>query len=448
MSEEIIWDYLLSKLNNKYAVAGIMGNLYAESPLNPKKLQSSYQSKLGFTNEIYTSAVDNNKYSNFVYDNAGYGIAQWTYWSRKRDLLTFARERKTSIGNLEMQLEFMLKELQQHSNIIKALMLATSVREASDIILLQYEKPSDQSEKVRIKRSNFGMDYYNKFATITIKEGDNMAIDFNKYISSTGIHYISNSGSDEHKQYTGGTAGDQTGHEWELKAWYNRPWTVVLRYPDQTVALEIAKLSIAAALNNKIGYDQSQRTTYWKQLKAANFDPSAITIPCEQDCTAGVSANVRAAGYLCGIKALQQIPICSSRNMREEFTKAGFKALTASKYTSSTKYLLPGDILLYVNHHAAANVTIGSAVKNEWHPGTPTIVVPTTDDDVKKPYVEIINGNANVRSGPNTSYKSLGVAKKGQKFKYFGYQYSNGWNLIEFEEQTGWVSDLYSEVIK
>ena len=158
-----------------------------------------------------------------------------------------------------------------------------------------------------------------------------MAINFDKYIYSTGIHYISNSGSDENKKYNGGEAGDQTGHEWELKAWYNRPWTVVLRYPDQAVALKIAQLSLAAALNNKIGYDQYQRTTYWKQLKAANFDPSAITTPCEEDCTAGVSANVRATGYLFNIKALEDIPICSSRNMRPEFVKAGFKALTDSK---------------------------------------------------------------------------------------------------------------------
>ena len=41
-----------------------------------------------------------------------------------------------------------------------------------------------------------------------------MGINFDKYILSTGTHYISNSGSDERKQYHGGAAGDQTGHEW------------------------------------------------------------------------------------------------------------------------------------------------------------------------------------------------------------------------------------------
>lgn len=276
-----------------------------------------------------------------------------------------------------------------------------------------------------------------------------MAINFDKYIYSTGTHYISNSGSDENKKYTGGEAGDQTGHEWELKAWYNRPWTIVLRYPDQAVALKIAQLSIAAALNNKIGYDQSQRTTYWKQLKAANFDPSAITIPCEQDCTAGVSANVRAAGYLFNIKALEDIPICSSRNMRPEFVKAGFKALTDSKYLTSGKYLLPGDILLYENHHGAANVTLGSKVKNEWHPDStiqPTIPEKSEKTDIFNKYIQII-GNVHVRKGPDKTYDSLGVVKKGDEIPYWDKTFDNGWFLVEYNGQLAAISNKYGKVI-
>lgn len=286
-----------------------------------------------------------------------------------------------------------------------------------------------------------------------VEEGAKMAINFDKYLYSTGTHYISNSGSDENGSYTGGKAGDQTGKEWCLKAWYNRPWTVVLRYPDQSVALEIAKLSIAAALNDKIGYDQNQRTTYWTQLKAAGYDPSKITVACEEDCTAGVSSNVRAAGYIFGIKALQDVPICSSRNMKSEFTKAGFQALTASKYLTSGKYLLPGDILLYESHHAAANVTLGSAVKNDWHPGEIPVTpsgddVPSkTPDDVKGPFVEV-TGSVNVRKGPSTDYGTLGTAKSGEKLHYFGYTYpDNGWLLIEYDKQTAWISGKYGKVV-
>lgn len=288
-----------------------------------------------------------------------------------------------------------------------------------------------------------------------------MATNYDKYLYSTGTHYISNSGKDENGSYNGGKAGDQTGHEWELKAFYNRPWTVVLRYPDQAVALKIAELSIDAALNNKIGYDQSQRDTYWKQLKAVNYDPSKITVACEEDCTAGVSANVKAAGYIFGIKALENIPLCSSRNMRQEFTKAGFIALTSSKYLTSGNYLLPGDILLYENHHAACNITLGSAVKEQWNPDSyATQHKPTTDDGIEPPveeippfnledgpFVTVTGSSVFVRKGPDTSYGSLGVVHAGDRLHYFGFDYpTNSWHLVEFQGQTGWVSNKYAQV--
>ena len=53
-------------------------------------------------------------------------------------------------------------------------------------------------------------------------------IDFSKYKGK-----ISNSGRDENGKLKGGKTGDQTKHEWEIKDWYNRPWSCVLRYPKQ-----------------------------------------------------------------------------------------------------------------------------------------------------------------------------------------------------------------------
>ena len=181
---------------------------------------------------------------------------------------------------------------------------------------------------------------------------------------------ISNCGHDERGKYSGGTAGDQAGEEWKIINWYNRPWNVVLRYPDQRVQNDLAYLGRAAAQNDKIGYDQNQRTTYWTQLQKAGYDPAKITVKCEADCSSGVAANVKAAGYRLGISALQNVSKdCYTGNLRAALKKAGFQEYTDSKYLTSDQYLLPGDILLYEGHHTATNLDQGSKAIVEYTEG-------------------------------------------------------------------------------
>lgn len=163
--EKIIWDYLFEKIGNSYGVAGLMGNLYAESALRSNNLQNSYEKKLGFIDEIYTASVDNGTYANFVRDGAGYGLAQWTHWSRKEALFKYVRNKNKSIGDLTTQLEFLYKELSEsYKSVLSALKNATSVRNASDIVLTKYERPANQSESVQIKRAGYGQKYYDKYA--------------------------------------------------------------------------------------------------------------------------------------------------------------------------------------------------------------------------------------------------------------------------------------------
>ena len=56
--------------------------------------------------------------------------------------------------------------------------------------------------------------------------------------------------------------------------------------------------------------------------------------------------------------------------MRKAFANAGFEELTDSKYLTSDKYLLPGDVLLYEGHHVAMNLDYGSEVEPAVKPET------------------------------------------------------------------------------
>lgn len=176
-NEQKIWNYLIAKGMNAYGVAGLMGNLYAESALEPKNLQNTYEKSLGYTDSSYTTAVDNGSYKNFVKDSAGYGLAQWTYWSRKENMLNFARAAGKSIGDLEMQLDFLYKELSEsYSGVLSTLKSATSVKAASDVVLTKFECPADQSSSAKTKRANYGQTYYDKYASTSNDSQSNSTI--------------------------------------------------------------------------------------------------------------------------------------------------------------------------------------------------------------------------------------------------------------------------------
>ena len=163
--ENVIWTFLLSQIGNEYGVAGLMGNLYAESGLKSTNLQNSFNKKLNITDEEYTSLVDGNNYPNFVTDKAGYGLAQWTYHSRKKNLLDFARQKGTSIGDMSMQLEFLIHELKTgYKAVFDTLASAKSVEEAAVIVLTGYEKPANQGDAIKKKRTAYGQTIYDKYA--------------------------------------------------------------------------------------------------------------------------------------------------------------------------------------------------------------------------------------------------------------------------------------------
>lgn len=162
MSKEM-WDYLKGKGYSDIAVAGIMGNLYAESGLVPNNLQQIYNASLGMTDEEYTRAVDQGTYTNFVRDMAGYGLAQWTFWSRKEALLQLAKSRGRSIADLYVQLDHLCNELQEFG-LTSKLNACNTVRDASNIMLFEFEKPYDTGTQVQNARANWSQEFYDKYA--------------------------------------------------------------------------------------------------------------------------------------------------------------------------------------------------------------------------------------------------------------------------------------------
>lgn len=165
MEDKKIWDYLINEIKNPYGVAALMGNLYVESKLNPMFLESSKAKKLGMSSDEYTRQTDAGIYTNFASDGAGYGLAQWTYSTRKQGLLNAAKLTSLSVGNLDLQLYYLWQELQSYKTVVEALKSATTIRAASDIVVKRYEKPEKQSEALLKNRAEYGLKFYSKFTS-------------------------------------------------------------------------------------------------------------------------------------------------------------------------------------------------------------------------------------------------------------------------------------------
>lgn len=139
-----------------------------------------------YTDASYTAAVDSKKISaeEFLHPlpgkQYGYGLAQWTSPGRKAGLYNLAREKGVSIADEDMQIEFLLSELEtNYSGVMKVLKTTHSIRQASDYVLKHFEQPADTGEAVCAGRAARGQKFYDSYVEgeISVKVTAQQVID-------------------------------------------------------------------------------------------------------------------------------------------------------------------------------------------------------------------------------------------------------------------------------
>lgn len=175
-SEKKAFEMFLKAGMTPAGAAGLIGNLQAESDgffanrveyLCLKRLKES--GKI-YTDESYTADLDSGKISceEFLHPlpgkQYGYGLAQWTSPGRKIRLWNYAHEKGVSIANIEMQLEFLLKELNDtYEHVMQVLKTSTSIRSASDYVLRHFEQPAGITETYCKCRAERGQKFYDTY---------------------------------------------------------------------------------------------------------------------------------------------------------------------------------------------------------------------------------------------------------------------------------------------
>ena len=162
--ETFIFEYLTDTLGyNTAAACGAMANIYCESSFIPINLQNTFEKTLGFNDASYTLAVDNGSYANFVRDSAGYGLCQWTFWSRKQALFDYAKTQKKSIGDAGMQLSYLNKELMAGATGKYMKAAPNTEQGCYDVgyyFCQNFERPSQIADEKSIARGNLAKNYY------------------------------------------------------------------------------------------------------------------------------------------------------------------------------------------------------------------------------------------------------------------------------------------------
>lgn len=161
-----MWNFFKEKGLSDEAAAALIGNIYSESALNTMNLENAYETLSGYSDASYTNAVNDGSYSReqFIYDQAGYGLCQWTSAYRKTELYDMAGSRGVSIHDIGIQMDIIWEELNsEHSYLLSYLQYPLSLRQASDIVLSHYMVPAIQNDYIRNLRLSYCLPFYEAY---------------------------------------------------------------------------------------------------------------------------------------------------------------------------------------------------------------------------------------------------------------------------------------------
>ena len=150
MGKREIYDVFRNRGISHVGACALIANLQAESALNPCANEGLPQHKWEqYVGEVDSGAISRN---DFTYAGCGFGLAQWTFWSRRQELYDYAAESGESIGDEYMQCLFILFELGKYfEGLLQYLKETDDLYTAVKRICEEYENPLIKNTDTRYK---------------------------------------------------------------------------------------------------------------------------------------------------------------------------------------------------------------------------------------------------------------------------------------------------------
>lgn len=146
MSKQTIYERLVASGCTPTGALALMGNWACESNLEACRVQGDFQTDRQKSRD-YASRIDNGRVSDdeWCWDGKGWGLAQWTFHTRKAALLQFCRRRSASVASEEAQVDFAVSELQTGYRTVWADLTTCKEEELYKVVELvctKYEQPA------------------------------------------------------------------------------------------------------------------------------------------------------------------------------------------------------------------------------------------------------------------------------------------------------------------
>ena len=157
--KQTIYDVFRRHGLTEAAALAFLGNWQCESGNEPFRLQGDF-SPYRTASKAYVQGVENGSISrdSFANDQKGFGLAQWTYFSRKYALYDYWKASGKALDSAEMQTEFAMTELQKdYKALLEFLKITTDIFTACSRICREYERPAvnnidaryDEAKKIK-----------------------------------------------------------------------------------------------------------------------------------------------------------------------------------------------------------------------------------------------------------------------------------------------------------
>lgn len=146
MSYQTIYDRLRAGGLSETGALGLLGNWECESNCEACRVQGDF-SPTRLLSRQYAAEVDSGARSDrdFCHDEKGWGLAQWTFWSRKAGLKDFCRAHGASVADETAQVNYALQELREYYGGLYRYLCeceTLEIIEAVGRVCREYEQPA------------------------------------------------------------------------------------------------------------------------------------------------------------------------------------------------------------------------------------------------------------------------------------------------------------------